>query len=76
MKQVAKQTAQTRYTFMRIEDVMKSCGLSRSSIYRLMARGQFPKPIAIGEKCKAWVSDEIEAWMDSVRAGQGGKITK
>ncbi|WP_028454462.1 helix-turn-helix transcriptional regulator [Chitinilyticum litopenaei] len=40
-------------------------GLSRSSIYAMMATGQFPQPVRIGARAVAWRSDEIADFVDS-----------
>lgn len=45
-----------------VEDRTGHC---RSSIYALMASGDFPKPVRIGEKSVAWVEDEIDAWVEA-----------
>lgn len=37
-------------------------GLSRSSTYEAMERGEFPKPVKIGPRAVAWLEDEIQAW--------------
>ncbi|WP_245575038.1 helix-turn-helix transcriptional regulator [Chitinilyticum litopenaei] len=40
--------------------------LSRSSIYRLMKRGQFPQAVSLGGgKAVAWRADEVAAWIES-----------
>lgn len=38
-------------------------GLSTSSIYAKMARGEFPKPIRLGPKSVAWIEDEVDNWI-------------
>jgi prophage regulatory protein len=48
--------------FMRLPAVAERVGLSRSQVYRLAARGQFPRPIRVGSAA-VWPSDEIENWM-------------
>lgn len=48
---------------MRIREVMSVTGLSRSSIYKYISLGMFPKPVKIGERAVAWASDEIDAWV-------------
>ena len=48
---------------MRLQDVIKATGLSRPTIYKRMASGGFPRPVPLGERAVAWVSDEIEAWI-------------
>jgi prophage regulatory protein len=45
--------------------VRKTVGLSRSEIYRLMALGRFPLPVPLGERARAWDSDEVQAWIAS-----------
>ena len=49
-------------TFLRIKTVCERTGLSRSTIYSLIQRGQFPQPIRLGARASAWNSDEVEAW--------------
>ena len=49
--------------FMRISEVIETTGLGRSSIYKLMASGDFPKPVSLGARAVAWVSGEINEWM-------------
>lgn len=39
------------------------CGLSTSSIYRLMRQGLFPEPIRIGVRAVRWPSSEINTWL-------------
>jgi len=39
--------------------------LSRSSIYDMIKRGVFPKPIKIGERAVAWREADIIAWLDA-----------
>ena len=40
-------------------------GLSRSSIYRLEALGQFPSRVKLSESASGWHSEEVQAWIDS-----------
>lgn len=39
--------------------------LSRASIYDMIKRGVFPKPIKIGERAVAWREADIIAWLDA-----------
>lgn len=48
---------------MRLHEVMSVTGLGRSSVYKYMAHGTFPKPVLLGEKAVGWVSTEIEDWV-------------
>lgn len=38
-------------------------GLSRSTIYALMARGEFPKPVKLTARAVAWPEDVITQWL-------------
>lgn len=48
---------------LRLDEVIKKTGLSRSSIYKYISAGQFPKPVHLGERTVAWVEGEIEDWL-------------
>jgi prophage regulatory protein len=41
--------------------------LPKSSMYALMAKGEFPKPIKVSAsgKAVAWTSDSIDRWIES-----------
>lgn len=48
---------------LRLPEVVRRTGKGRSAIYRAIADGSFPTPVAIGDRARAWRSDEIEAWI-------------
>lgn len=52
-----------KITFLRRKDVERLVGLGRSSIYKMVADGKFPKQVRIGSRAVAWRSDEIEQWI-------------
>jgi prophage regulatory protein len=39
-------------------------GLSRSKIYDLVTREQFPRPVKIGARAVGWVEADIAAWIN------------
>lgn len=49
--------------FIRLKDVIKSTGLARSTIYKYMDEGTFPKTVSLGERCVAWVEGEVQDWI-------------
>ncbi len=49
----------------RLNGVKVMVGLSRSTIYSLMAAGKFPKSIPLGERSVGWLESDIQAWIDS-----------
>ncbi len=50
---------------LRRREVETRTGLSRSTIYELMAKGSFPKPVLLGSKIVCWIEQEIEAWLQA-----------
>ncbi len=50
--------------FLRIGDVMRLTGLGRSTIYRLMAAGEFPQPVRLTRRLVAWRRADVERWCD------------
>ena len=48
---------------MRLEEVMSVTGFKRSSVYKYVALGLFPKPVRLTGKSVGWVSVEIEDWI-------------
>jgi prophage regulatory protein len=53
----------------RLHIVLQRTGLSRSTIYRLMALGDFPQAVKLSTRAIGWRADEIDAWINSL----GGK---
>jgi prophage regulatory protein len=50
---------------IRLPEVLKMTGLSRSSVYRRVDAGTFPKAVALGGRSVAWVEEEIKAWIEA-----------
>ena len=48
--------------FLTFREVQKATGLSRSTIYRQIKRGNFPKPRVIATRKVAFVKAELENW--------------
>ncbi len=49
---------------LRLPDVRRIVGLSRSEIYRRIALNKFPKPVPLGQRIIAWDSREIERFVE------------
>ena len=47
----------------RIPAVLSRTRLSRSSLYALIARGEFLRPLKLSARPVAFLSDEINAWI-------------
>ena len=50
---------------LRLNEVLSRIPFSKSSLFREIARGRFPRPIRVGERRVAWVDDEIGAWEEA-----------
>ena len=51
--------------FLRINDVVATVGLSRATIYRMIANDQFPKQVRITQQCIGWWQPAIDEWVRS-----------
>lgn len=57
---------------IRIDEVLHICGLSRSSIYAAIQKGDFPAQVKLSKKASAWVYSEVIAWVSSQAARRYG----
>lgn len=46
-----------------LREVLHRTGLGRSTIYRWMGEGKFPKAVKLGGHSVAWVEQEIDRWL-------------
>lgn len=50
---------------LRLKQVAAVVGLGKSSIYRKVQEGTFPKPIKLGSaRASGWISTEVYDWID------------
>ena len=67
-------TPKPKHRFIRLNEVISRTGYGRTSIYRKMEEGTFPKSLKLGGPPKdpsifdsraiAWVEDEIDHWIE------------
>jgi prophage regulatory protein len=48
---------------IRLPEVLRSAGLSRSEWYRLISLQRAPPPVPLGDRSRAWVESEVQAWI-------------
>jgi len=48
---------------IRLNEVIDSTGLSRSTLYRFISEGTFPKPVPLGDRSVGWVDSEVHDWI-------------
>ena len=49
---------------LKLKEVTNIVGLSRSSVYTLVQRGDFPQPIKISVRSSGWLRSEIDQWIE------------
>ena len=52
-------------SFLRLADVQRHVPFSRSTIYLMISRGEFPKQISLGARAVGWLKSEIDQWVES-----------
>ena len=52
----------------RVKSLVRLLGISRTTIWRLVKGGDFPKPISLGKRAKGWRREDIDEWVRSREA--------
>ena len=75
MNKNSQPTPKTKHRFIRLSEVMSRTGYGRTSIYRKMEDGSFPKSLKLGGPPKdpnefdsraiAWIEEEVDQWIES-----------
>lgn len=62
--------------FLRMRSVLERVGFSRSTLYRKMQEGTFPRQVQISDYCRGWRESAINRWMaDPARYREGDDVT-
>lgn len=56
-------TADRSLNILRLKSVLERTGLSRSTLYRKVHDGTFPKPLRISERCTGWRDCDVDSWL-------------
>ena len=69
-----KTIMKSNHRFIRLNEVLSRTGYGRTSIYRKMEDGSFPKSVKLGgppkdpsifdSRAVAWIEDEVEQWIE------------
>ena len=62
MQHVRFATEATPPAILRLPEVMRLTGLGRSTIYRLLAAGQFPLPVQLSVRAVGWRRSDVDHW--------------
>lgn len=52
--------------FLRLSDVTKMLGMSRSTIYKRVSERTFPQPIKISERSVRWRAEDLAEWCNEL----------
>lgn len=55
----------TTHTIIRLKLVIQRTGLSRSTIYSLIKRGQFKSPISLGARAVGWLESDVSEFIET-----------
>ncbi len=50
---------------LRMKTILSRTGLSKSTIYRKVADGTFPKPVPLGANSSGWYESEFDRWLSN-----------
>ncbi len=50
---------------VRLTEVVHLSGLSKSAIYEMISKNQFPAPVRIGARSVGWRHSEIQQWIET-----------
>ena len=51
-----------RGSFLRMADVIRETGLSKTTIYRMEMAGNFPRRVRLSGRAMGWWSEDLDAW--------------
>ncbi len=49
----------------RVNTVARLCAVSKATVWRKVAAGQFPRPVKLSERITAWRMADVNAWLAS-----------
>ncbi|HEC0407967.1 AlpA family transcriptional regulator [Pseudomonas aeruginosa] len=55
---------------LRLDAVVQVTGLARSTIYKLVGEGEFPRPVPLTARSVGWIESEVIAWIKSKIEGR------
>lgn len=59
----------------RLPEVIARTSLSRAHLYNLISRDLFPRPKRVGKRAVAWLSQEIDEWIETRPPGGSWRST-
>ncbi len=50
---------------LRLAQVLERVGISKSTLYKMIAHGEFPRAIQLGQRSTGWLHEEVDVWLES-----------
>ena len=64
------------HRLLRLPEVLAMIGLSRATVYRLMDKGAFPRPVQLTERAVGWRATDVTTWISSrMLVNDGDRLT-
>jgi predicted DNA-binding transcriptional regulator AlpA len=54
-------------SLMSMNEVLEVVPVGRSTLYRMMNSGGFPRSVPISQNRRGWYRSEVDAWIESLR---------
>lgn len=61
-----EKSAQSLPRLLNLKEVIQATGIGRSTIYKKIEEGTFPKGRKISDACVRWVDTDIRKWIDDL----------
>ena len=60
----------TATRILRRTEVLRYVGLGKTTLYKLISQGEFPRPLQLSPRAVGWRAEEVDAWLDSRQAAR------
>ena len=62
---MAQEKQDNQKHIIRLRQVLEQVSLSRATVYKMIRRSEFPKPVQIGQRSVGWLTEEVNTWLES-----------
>jgi prophage regulatory protein len=64
---MSSEPARTPSRILRLRTVVELTGLSRSTIYLRIAKGDFPRQVSLGGRAIGWRESDVYSWLEALQ---------
>lgn len=57
--------------YLRVSQIVRILPLSRSTVWRKVRAGTFPRPVKLSDNVTAWPVTDLRAWIEARRTAAG-----